>query len=85
MKITKFQENYVIFLNFMVFVIPGCPEMHAPGGPCRGVFGDLPSEDSEILTEMFPLKGGGVPIPLPTSRLSPLSHTLLPLSTLCTL
>ena len=28
MKITKFQENYVIFMNFMIFVIPGCPEMH---------------------------------------------------------
>ncbi len=29
--------------------------------------------------------GGGVIFPLPTSRLSPLSHTLLPLSTLYTL
>ena len=36
---------------------------------------------------MFLLKGGwgGVSAPLPTSRLSPLSHTLSPLSTLYTL
>ena len=52
--------------------------MHAPGGPCRGVFGDLPSQDSEILTEMFPLKGGeGVSNPTPyVPPLSSLSHSL---------
>ena len=80
----KIHENHVLFMNFMIFAIPGCPEMHGFWDPslCTRLPYVRVVPNPKSMKTLCTTKGGGggglFPIPssalLPSLRLS----TLIP-------